>query len=229
MNKYLLILISAGLLLVSCFPMINTFETARTFTAHSSGFGISSSPLYFTNNNGILIWPMTRLIYKYGIMDNLDIGVGTFFSGWIPGLLLNTKYQIFEHDIDGAVFFEGTYYGFNLTHQNRTNRYKILTLRPGFIFGQEAEGRFPFSMNLGIHYYSVSESYANEHMRSSATSLATNLGLPIRFGRNRSLKLMPELGLVIPLFGSTSIQGTDNAFLFEPGNVYGQFGIYLGK
>jgi hypothetical protein len=210
--------------------MINTFETAQTTQANSIGFGAGFSPIYISSDNGLFIWPMTRFMFKYGVNNNVDIGLGTMISGWIPGLIINTKYQFKRDNLDGAAYLEGSYYGFNLAHGEDNNKYRILTLRPGVIFSQEQKGKFPYSINVGLHYYLVKHTLNNQHNDNSAVSLAANIGLPLRFGHNRAMKLMPEVGFVTPIIGSATIQGNNNeTFIFETGNSYIQFGLYLGK
>lgn len=233
MNKYLLILIGLSLLLLSCFPMINTFETAQSTRANSLALGSSLSPGYFsmTQEDGfhLGLWPMSRLTLKYGMTDDFDIGLGTYLAFWIPGVILNAKYQFLKNDIDGAFFIDNTYYAFNLTNSGEHYQYKIYNLRPNFIISQESKGKFPYSIALGLHYWLVNSQHTENSNSSSMISLTTNFGLPLRFGHNRSLKIMPEIGLWVPIHGSASIISQSETHFYNTGNVFGQFGIYLGK
>lgn len=233
MKHCIVFLFSSALLFIGCMPMINNFETAQTAPHKEIQFGGSISPYYFSISKedgfGSAIWPMTRLTAKYGITKNFDVGVGTLLAFWIPGLIANTKYQFLSDNLDGAFLFDGSYYGFDLDVSNERIKYKIYNFKPTLIFSQEKANKFPFSLAIGIHYWLVNAHSDTGHVRSSITSLLTNIGFPIRFGYNRSLKIMPEIGLWLPITGSVSIKGEDSTYTFKGGNVTGQFGVYFGK
>jgi len=226
-------LISSVLLFIGCMPMINNFETAQTAPHKEIQFGGSLAPYYFSisQEDGFsnVFWPTTRLTAKYGITKNFDVGVGTLFAYWIPGVIVNTKYQFLSGNLDGSFFLDGSYYGFDIDLFNERIKYKISNIKPTLIFSREKAHQFPFSLAIGMHYWLVGAHSETEQVSSSITSFITNIGFPIRFGASRSLKIMPEIGLWLPITGSVSIEGEDSTYAFEGGNFIGQFGVYFGK
>ncbi len=224
--------ISIVLLFIGCFPMINHYQTGQTAPKGHLQVGGSFSPYYYsTLSSEALLWPITRLDFKYGITDRLDIGTAFLFNYIIPGIAFNAKYQVLSGNFDGAVLLDGSYSRYSYTIFNASATDKITTLRPTFVLSRDHQGGFPFSIAMGLHYWHVANTTTDNeadttwHNKYSITALTLNLGVPIRFG---SMRFMPEIGLWMPFIGSASIGNENNSYFLEKGNPIFQAGAYMG-
>ncbi len=238
MKYFHLLLIGCCLLLITCMPMINTFETAQTVPVNEFAVGGSVSPYYFSiiRNEGAngTFWPTTRITAKYGVNDNFDLGLGALFTYWIPGLIFNAKYQFQKNDINAAFAFNSSFYRFSLdpfANPNTRSSFDIFNFQPAIVISQDQQNKFPFSMSLGIHHWQINyRGEQSESGTSSLTSLFTNFGIPLRLGANKSVRIMPEIGLMLPILGKVSLfDDEEDVYSFQTGAVFGQFGIYIGK
>ncbi len=199
------ILAGSLLLFINCFTVTN-FETAQTAGSGNFEFGGSFSPVMMLANqsgSNAVILPFADISAKLGITDRFDIG-----ARWaLPfGIYANTKYQFLRNGIDGALFLEGSYFG-PLTGSDAG----FYTINPAVIFSREQEGTFPFSVLLGFFTIGIGS--------ENTTALKANIGFPFRIGNNRSVRIMPEIG-ILHSFGEEIDIFSDNE-----GSTIFQFGV----
>ncbi len=209
-------LLGFTLLFINCL-WVTSFETAQTAPPGQIQFGGSVSPfMTFTadgeSETAILPFPMTSI--KLGVAERFDMGLKWGFG---PGLGLNAKYQFLKNNLDGAFYFETLYYGLGTVGGD--NVFSVYNIRPAIIISNEKPGTFPFSAALGLHYWNTGVLGS----RVGITSLVGNIGLPFRTGSRHAIRVMPEIGILLPITGKVS--GDDDDQFEFTGQTIMQFGI----
>jgi hypothetical protein len=170
-----------------------SYEMARTVPEGQLYLSGAVTTLFFTSTSDderyFTFFPVPELSIKYGIRQNLDLGLR-----WVlgPGINFNAKYQFLRGNFDGALFLEGSFYGV----VNPGSRFGYYSLKPELIFSREKRR----SISLGIGLYYLKGIVDNDD--SQSMSLVGHIGLPRQIGMRRSIILMPAITLMIPLYYS---------------------------
>ncbi len=201
------------------------FETAQTAQPGKFHLGGAVTPFHVISvaDNGYgysdereaygLFFPCASLFAKVGLSERSDLGTTWSFgnpalfddmylgAGWplVPLVGLSWKYQFLRGSTDGAFLLNGSYYGMSrLSGEDYSLSY--YTIAPRLIVSSEQEGSFPFMLNVGSSYTGVrsSSSGGSSESNNALTALA-GAGLPYRLGTDRTVRIMPELQVSIPL------------------------------
>ncbi len=215
----------AMVLLAGCFAP-GLYETARTAPPGEFQMGGALTPVNvaFTDSGvGVLLIPFPELSAKIGIAPGFDLGAKWAFG---PGLGLNGKVQFLKGAMDGAFYCSGSFYGMFFGDAG----FGMYSLSPRLILSSETRGKFPFAINAGVGYSGIIAGAGGETASGSSLAAAAGFGLPFRFGKNRSARVIPELSLSVPIFssyeagGETGIGMDVDALMLSAGIGFGAVG-----
>jgi hypothetical protein len=240
------------LLSVAGCATFGVFETAQTAPPGGVQVGGAITPLNVVSTQGSeygygyptgssvysYFGPFASLFAKVGVSERLDLGTtwtfgtATPFQGTDlgyssllgPAVGLNGKYQFLRGATDGALLLSGSYYG--VAGEGTSVAY--YSIGPRFLFSSERQGSFPYLLNVGANYGGFSSDYDYEGSSTSGGALTAlaGAGLPFRLGTDRSVRIMPELQLSIPLSKDEawSELGLPDAFVTSIGVSLGYVG-----
>jgi len=197
------------------------FETAQTAPPGRFHLGGAVTPLHIVSvtNNGYgystersaytLFFPCATLFAKVGLSDRVDLGTTWSFGNpalfegidlgttWPfgPQVGLNGKFQFLRGSTDGALLLSGSYYG--IAGEDYSLSY--YSIGPRLLVSSEQEGSFHYMLNVGASYTGVraGDGYGSED--DGALTALAGAGLPFRLGTDRTVRIMPELQVSIPL------------------------------
>jgi hypothetical protein len=211
-----LTIVVAPLLAVALISGCYTFgisETARTtpqggfqFTGTLTPYHLSVAP---EGGAAQVLFVFPELKAKFGLADRVDMGIYWAFG---PGLGLNVKTQFAEGPVDAAVLLGGSLYGLGIADAF----FGIYDVSPRVIVSSERAGSFPFCLNAGVKYLGIAAGAEGETATGGVLSCVGGVGLPFRFGNTRSIRLMPEVSLSIPVLSTYMAGGEgETDFLYE--------------
>jgi hypothetical protein len=217
----------ASILMTGCITL-GLYETARTAAPGEFQFGGWVSPAHVVvaeGEGGALFFPFPGLYAKLGVAPGFDLGA-TWAMG--PGLGLNGKLQFARGPVDAALHLGGGFYGFFGFGSGGLGFY---SLSPRLVISSEEQGRFPIAVNGGVNYLGVTEGGDGYSYGSGAMMLAGGLGFPLRLGKDRSLRVMPQLDVNVPVYGTADYgEGYETYDMFNGALVsFGISAAYVGK
>lgn len=173
-----------------------TNETARTIPPGKFAFGGAVTPVFVARGTdertSFIFFPFPELYGKLGVSDKFEVGMRWGFG---PGATFTCKYWFARGMLDAAFAGYGSFYGMS----DGRFMYGVYSISPRVILSNEAKGSFPYAVNTGIQFAGVTAGEIGSTVSGSALSVVAGAGLPFRLGSERSLRVMPELSLSLPL------------------------------
>ncbi len=207
---------------------LGLYETARTAAPGQFQFGGWVSPMHVVvaEDGGTAFFPFPGLYAKLGVSPGFDIGA-TWAMG--PGLGLNGKLQFAQGLVDAAFQLGGSFYGF--FGFGSGGGVGFYSLSPRLVVSSEEEGRFPIAVNGGVHYIGMTAGDPEYSSNAGAMLLAGGLGFPLRLGQDRSIRVMPQFDVNVPLFGTADYgEGYETYDIFDGALIsLGISAAYVGK
>lgn len=210
--------LSVAVLLAGCVTT-GLYETARTTPPGQWQIGGCVTPIHMAfTEDGVAgrFLPIPELYARVGLSDNFDLGARWSFG---PGIQLNGKGRISKGAVDVAMHGATSFYGFFMSGYG----FGLYTLTPRLVVSQENAGSFPFAINAGVSYTGLFAGGDGEGTSGGTLGAVTGIGLPFRLGISRSLLIMPELAVSVPLFSSVEYEGEQEII-----TGLDQFGLSLG-
>jgi hypothetical protein len=176
-------------------------ETART--APRGGFegGVSLTPVFFAlgpADRGLGWTPAAEWYSKFGLSDNFDLGLR--FGNGSGGLI--GKYRLMSDGVEVAARL-GASLGVTLVGS------LLGSLRPAIAWGsvsprviasREPEHGLPWAFSVGLDYNGLTYPIGEARAGTDWLDLKAGVGLPYHV--HGAVRLMPEIGLALPLVGS---------------------------
>jgi len=212
--------LACACLLTGCYTM-GLHETARTAPPGAFEGGGILTPVFVSLDSGaggIVVFPYPELYGKVGLSDNFDLGIRWAFG---PGLGVDGKYRFVSKGVEVAARLGTSFYGF----YGSGIGIGYYTLSPRVVVSQEPESGLPWAFNAGVDYFGMFASVEQEGAGAGMLSLRAGAGLPFRVVR--SLRIMPEVDVSVPLVGSFS-PGGGIEFLPGGGAIL-TLGISIGR
>ncbi|OYD16092.1 hypothetical protein CH330_03705 [candidate division WOR-3 bacterium JGI_Cruoil_03_51_56] len=208
----------ATVLMTGCMT-IGLYETARTAPPGKFQGGGTLTPLHINvTDDGVAggFYPAAELFAKIGLGPNFDIGARWAFG---PGMALNAKAQFLKGPLDGAIYLSGSFYG--LVEDNKG--FGMYSLSPRLILSSETRSGFPFAINGGIRYI-------GKIGGGGTLAAVAGAGLPFRLRGTRSVRIIPELSISLPVFSSSTFKHGGTRIYRYSGveGFYESFGISCG-
>jgi hypothetical protein len=142
--------------------------------------------------------PLPKQTLRVGVTDDTDIGISLI--SFSPALGVSAKQMFLEEPVDGAVYLGGEVFFFGFDDFG----FGYGNVNPRVVFSQEAEGVFPFMASAGLDYL-WGFGYMNDGAASDGCLWAVGtLGLPVRFGSERQIRMMPAIELGVPIYSHWS-------------------------
>jgi len=186
-------------------------ETART--APPGGFegGASLNPVYIPFDSAAgkpQVTPAYECYGKVGLSDNSDLGcrLGNGSVG------LSGKYRLLSGGVEVAARL-GASAGFTLAGSLLGNLRPVIgwwTASSSVIASHEPTSGLPWAFSAGLDYSVLTYEIGEAPVGADWLDLKAGAGIPFRVGR--SLRLMPEAGIVLPQAGSLR-RSSDTDFL----------------
>jgi hypothetical protein len=211
-------LVSSVCIVGGCISM-GLHQTARTAPPGKFEFGGALTPFFIAldpSGASFLTFPYPELHARVGLSRNLDIGARWSLG---PGLGVDGKYRFASGPVDAAFRLGASLFGFYTAGVGAG----IYSLEPSFIVSRESQSGLPWELDLGLTYLGVFAGSDGEGTSGGSLSLNAGAGLPFR--ALNALRIMPEVGALIPLAGSSDGEIT----VFPAEGVLIRMGVSVGS
>ena len=203
------LILSSVCLLGGCITM-GLHETARTTPKGKVECGVIAAPLIVVQGTEstveewpVIVMPYSELSANIGLSDNSDIGFRWAFN---PGIGINGKYRLACGGVDVAARLGASFYYYPFGLLSAGNDWTCYSLSPRIVVSREPESGLGWAFNAGLDYYGMSLiAGAEEITGRELVFLGAGAGLPFR--PFKSVRLMPEVDVSLPLQGSVDYEG----------------------
>jgi hypothetical protein len=201
------------------------YETARTAPPGQIQGGLTLEPFFLGSGVTSLaaLYSMLGVQLKLGVVPGFDIGLTLGGTGYMG---LNGKYQFLSGPMDGALHCSGAFFG--IADGGEGGGYYTLT--PRAVFSSETPGRVPYSFHLGANYTGIFGAGNGQTEVGGVLYVLGGVGMPVRVGTHRELRVMPELSFGKTVFSNASSGGFEALERVEGGIL--KLGIniaYVGR
>jgi len=196
-------------LLGGCVTM-GLHETARTTPPRQIECGCIAAPLIVFRGTEssverwpVIVMPYSELCASVGLSDNSDIGFRYAFN---PGMGINGKYRLVSRGVDIAARLGASLYYYPLGLLSAGTDWVCYSLSPRVVVSREPEFGLGWAFNAGLDYYGMFCTGGDEEGTGRRVLfLGAGAGLPLC--TFRSVRIMPEVDVLLPLLGSTDYEG----------------------
>ncbi|MBM4389620.1 MAG: hypothetical protein FJ090_00750 [Deltaproteobacteria bacterium] len=214
--------------LLAAFPLLTgcatfgTFQNAETLGKGNWEVGIEPSMWGGSGESATLLYPHAGVSARVGLSDRVDIGgrVGS------SGIELSGKFGLTERDANVPISIAPAVGGMAIGAADAS--VSILALHVPVLFGLRM-GENQVVLGPKVHVWSFNAGAAGSSASAAIWSLGASAGYSAHVGG--SVRLIPELALVRPLFGAGSADGVSDSVGVDGSGVFLQvgLGIVIGK
>jgi hypothetical protein len=228
LQRYFVVLaLVAGIVGTGCVSTSHV-QTADTLGAGKFQFamepGVGGTAVISDAGGGSVYYPHVDLALRYGVTDTLDLGV-RFGSSLVE---LQSKILLTSpDDADRAISLAPSVMGFFFASGGESVNYVNLALP--VLIGFKTSGGSEFVLGPRLVGTNISTGASGESASINVLSVGASVGYALRVGRG--FRLMPEIGLSIPVVGEVDTSQTDSEVLsgFAGGFVQFKLGFLFGQ